>query len=406
MTSATGLQPITEAELPLLELNDAEFWQDIHTPLAAAREQAPALRTTEGAIYFLRHADIEEMLRDTRFEASDLLGMQGLTSGPVWEWWMRVMFSQNPPDHTRLRKLVSRVFTPRRVDAFRTQVRTQVETLFRPGFDSGSLEVIADVSHTLASDVVAAFIGIPQSDWGVFKQWTTDIGLAFGAAGDLDIRRRVEAALTNLDEYVADLLARRRADPGDDLLSALLAVEDQGDSLSRRELIDLVENLMFAGHDTTRCGIGVALKILAENPKSFRAIHENPGLIDQAVEELLRYENVIFTTVRQAREDLEIGGFSVAAGTPLAVCPPSASRDPRHYDSPDRVDVRRSEKSIVFGVGPHFCLGAPLARMELQEVVRCVTTRASGIELTEAVEWMPFAHIRRLLRVPLAFEFS
>jgi cytochrome P450 len=330
--------------------------------------------------------------------------MQGLNSGPVWEWWMRVMFSQNPPDHTRLRRLVNRAFTPRRVKAIEDEISTQVSELLRPALEAGRLEVISEVSHVLASNVVAAYIGIPRSDWGVFRQWTTDIGLAFGAAGDDQTRVRVEAALSELNDYVEGLLRAKRAAPEDDLLSVLLEAEDQGDRLSHQELIDLVENLMFAGHDTTRSGIAVALKVLAEAPAVYDALRHDRSLADQAVDEVLRYENIIFTSVREASEDLDFVDHVVPAGTPLAVCLPAASRDPRRFSSPDVVDIRRPQKPVNFGVGIHYCLGAYLAQAEMREVVRSVATHCRAIHLAEPVEWVPQAHIRRMTAVTLDLE--
>ncbi|GEL21232.1 cytochrome P450 hydroxylase [Pseudonocardia sulfidoxydans NBRC 16205] len=398
----TSRESIITADLPIVDIARPDFWQDIHRPLAEARDRSPAMRTTDGAIYLLRADDVETMLRDGRFLASDLLGLQGLRSGPVWEWWMRVMFSRNPPDHTRLRRLVGKAFTSRRVAGFRGEIRSQVTDLLEPALASGKVEMIADVTHVLASNVTAAFIGIPREDWLTFREWTSDIGLAFGAAVDPDIRRRVETALAELDTYVNGLLERRRSNPSPDLLSALLAVEDAGDRLSRQELVDLVENLMFAGHDTTRSGIAVVMKVLAENADAFARLRTDRSLLPATVDEALRYENIIFTTVREASEDLEIADLHVSAGTPLAACFPSACRDSRRYSNPDRVDITRRENSTVFGVGIHFCLGAALARAEMQEVVDQMVHACSSVELAEPVRWTPLAHIRRPEEVRLA----
>lgn len=407
MPETLSLPSVLEDEsVPVIDIGAAEFWQEIHGPLAAAMEKSPVMRTTDGAVYVLRFDDVEAMLKDHRFLASDLLAMQGLDSGPVWEWWMRVMFSKNPPDHTRLRRLVNRAFTPRQVNSVKEEIATQVAELMEPVYEAGELEVISQVSHTLASNVVAAYIGIPRSDWGIFREWTTDIGLAFGAAVDPEIRVRVESAIGELDNYVESLLQAKRAAPADDLLSLLLEAEDEGDRLSHRELIDLVENLMFAGHDTTRSGIVVVLKVLAEAPGAFDAVRDDPSLVPRAVDEALRYENIIFTTVREAGEDLIFAEHTVPAGTPLAVCLPSASRDPRRFSSPDEFRMDRREKTISFGVGIHYCIGANLAQAEMQEVLRSLATHCRGIEVTRPIEWVPQAHIRRMTELNLALDLG
>ncbi len=392
--------------LPLLDLNEPEFWQDIYTPLAAAREESPVAMTTDGVLYVLRAEEIEALLKDPRFLAADLLAMMGLDSGPVWSWWQTLMFSKNPPEHTRLRTLVSRAFTPRQIEKMRAHIREIAERLVQPALDGEVYDVMTEAAHHFPSTVMGDMLGIPDDDRGVFVDWTTDIGLAFGAAGDPAIKARVEAALAGLDEYVRGLIEQRRSTPGDDLLSQLLEIEEGSDRLTTEELVGITENLMFAGEDTTRGSVGALFEVLAEKPAVHAQLSDDPSLVPNAVEELLRYEAITFSTSRSASEDCEVGGVAVAQGMTVGVCLPAASRDPRRYDDPDTFDVTRADiRPPTFGAGVHFCLGAALARVELQELMSVLTQRASTIELVDPpARWMPMAHIRRHESVPVRIK--
>ncbi len=393
---------IAEADLPHLPIDDPAFWFDVHTPLREAREAAPIGRTSDGSIYVLRHDPVEALLKDPRFLAADLLAIQGLNSGAVWEWWSRVMFSRNPPDHTRLRRLVSRAFTPRSVEEMRPTIAALAENLLSPAFDGEPIDIMAEVAHPLPAAVMAEMLAIPEADQAVFRDWTTEIGLVFGAAVDPDVRGRVELALAGLTEYVQRLISERRAHPGDDLLSKLIQAEDEGEQLSSQELIDLIENLLFAGHDTTRGAIGALFWLFAEHPDQFDLVRNDPSLVPTAVDEILRYEAITFSTARQPAVDAEVGGYAIPAGTPVSVCLCASSRDPRRYDRPDDFDVTRTDvRPPTFGAGIHHCLGAALARAELEEVVRLTAARAGTIELAGEHQWLPFAFIRRFEQMPV-----
>ena len=404
--TTTQIPSLTEAELPVLDMDDPDFWQDVHTPVNRAREASPFARTTDGAVYVLRFDDVEAMLKDPRFLAADLLAMMGMDSGPVWEWWQRLMFSSDGLAHSRLRKLVSRAFTPRRIEELRPRIRAIAERLFAPSFESGHMEPMREIAHQLPSEVMSEMLGIPEGDREDFREWTTDIGLAFGAALDPDVRVQVEQALEDLERFVSDLIERRRTSPGDDLLSALLAVEADGDRLTERELIDLVENLMFAGHDTTRGALGAALALLAQHPDQAAMVAEDRSRVPALVEEIFRFEAITFSTARTASDSLELAGFQVDAGATVGACLPAASRDPRHYDRPDEFDITRTDvRPPTFGYGAHYCLGAALARAEMQEAMDLLFERCTAVHLDEEpVQWTPFAHIRRIERLPVTLE--
>jgi len=382
--------------LPVIELDTPEFWQDIHTPLADALAKSPIARSSDGGLYVLGHAEVEAVLKDPRMGAADLLAMQGLDAGPVWEWWQRLMFSNDDPFHGRIRRLVSRAFVPRNVERHRNQVAEITRSLVAEVLAAGTVDVMGTIAHDLPSMVMAALLSIPDADRREFAAWTTDIGLAFGAVGDAGVRSRVEQALANLDEYVEALVAHRRTTSGDDLLSTLIAVEESGDQLTTRELVDLVENLLFAGHDTTRGAVGVALLLMAEHPEIATLVQADAGAARPVVEEMLRYEAITFSTCRTNREPVEIAGLEVATGTPVALCLPSASRDPRRYEEPHRFDIHRADVNPpTFGAGAHYCIGAWLARAELQELVIAVSNATTRVVLDGVPRWVPFAHLRR-----------
>lgn len=398
MTQTEPASDVTVAveDLPLLPMEDPAFWQDIHTPIQDALSQARVARTADGGLWLMGNADVERCLKDHNFLAADLLAMMGLSSGPVWEWWSRLMFSNNAPIHTRIRRLVSRAFTPRRVEQERPRIREMADSLVRDALDHGRVDVMETLAHHLPSMVMAHLFAIPEADRESFAHWTTDIGLAFGAVGDPEVNQKVEASLANLDEYVSNLVATRRTQPGDDLLSELIKVEEGGDRLSTRELVDLVENLLFAGHDTTRGAIGAMLWLLIDHPEADRIVRTEPDVIPNAVEEILRYEAITFSTSRTTSADVTVGGVAIPAGTPVGFCLPAASRDPLRYDNAMAFDVRRpNPEPPTFGAGPHYCIGAALSRIELQEMLRSVIAGTSSLEAASEPQWTPFAYIRR-----------
>jgi cytochrome P450 len=381
--------------LPVLNLNAPDIWQDIHAPLREAREMSPFGVSGEGAIHVLRDAEVEACLRDPRFLAADLMALNGLRSGPLWEWWNSVMFSKNPPEHTRLRKLVSRAFTPRSVERLRPQIAGHVQSILAPALEVGRFDAQGDLGHRLPLAVISDLLDIPEADRASFGVWTKQLGLAFSAIRDPLIHREIEDALAQLDAYVKGLIAERRKAPGEDLLSALIQVEEAGDRLTTDEMVALTENLMFAGHDTTRGALAAMAVLFARNPDQLAAVAADPGLIPRAAEEVLRYEPITFGTARLASETMDFAGLQIGEGEPVVLCLTAACRDPRRYADPDRFDVQRQDvKSTTFGAGIHFCLGATLARVELEEAIRVLAQPGATLELTDEPRWVPLAQIR------------
>jgi cytochrome P450 len=327
--------------------------------------------------------------------SADLFAMAGVTSGPVSDWWKRVMFSQNPPEHTRLRSLVSRVFTPRAVARLRPGIRARAEEIVRPAAEAGVIDAQGDFGHRLPLAVMSDLLAVPEADRAMFGEWTSTLGLAFGAIADPSTRVRVEDALAQLDAFVRALIDERGARPGDDLLSALIEVREGSDRLDEDELVALVENLLFAGHDTTRGALAAMVTLLARHPDQYRAVVEDPHLARGAVEEVLRYEPISFGTARLAAQESEIAGVTIPAGTAVGLCLVSAARDPRRYTDPQSFDVRRDEGlTPAFGAGIHYCVGAALARAEMEEALAVLVEHASALTPESEPQWVPFASIR------------
>ena len=382
-------------DLAVVDLTDPAFWSNPYPVLAEARNRHPLARGVDGGLMALSFDAAEMVLRDPRFLTTDLLAPRGITDGPIAEWWGQVMFSADPPVHTRLRRLVSRAFTPRAVESLRPRVAEITEELL-DGLSGDPVDLVDGFAHELPIRVMAAMLGVPAGDHHRFAAWTADLGLVFSSVHTPDLLSSLEAAINGLNTYVAELIADRRAQPGDDLLSALIAAESDGDVLSGPELVAMVENLLFAGHDTTRSMLMIGVALLLSHPDQRAALTGDPGLAAQAVDEILRYEAPVLGSGRDAAEPLELFDVPVAAGETVTTMSLAANRDPAAFDDPDRFDITRpGGKLMSFGQGIHYCLGAALARLEGQVAFPLLLERFPRMQLVAEPIWVPYASIRR-----------
>jgi cytochrome P450 len=384
-----------------VDLSRAEVWQDLHALVGPARERFPLARSALGDGWtVLRYADVESVLRDPRFDSvgTEMIESQGIVDGPLHRWWQRILFGTNPPTHTRLRALLARAFTPRSVDDFRPRVREIAHELIDKVEDAGRMDVVEDFAHHLPVRVISEMFAVPTRDYEQFARWTSDLGLAFSAYITPEVREITEAAVRNLYDYVAGLIDERRAHPGDDLVSALIVAEEEGDRLSHEELLAMVVNLLFAGHDTTKSLLSIAVKTLLEHPAELKRLRANPRLGASAVDEVLRYESPVLGLLRVAREPAQVAGVEIEPGTQIFISLLAANRDPRQFAEPDRFDIQRSEnRHFAFGFGLHYCIGAPLARAEAEEALPVLFSRCPKLALSgDAPRWVPYAAIRRL----------
>lgn len=398
--------------LPVVDDTKPEFWADIHAPLRAAREQSALGRGPHGGLIALSYRAVEGVLRDPRMASTDLLAKNGLTTGPLHDWWSSVMFSSNPPEHTRLRSLVSRAFTPRRIADLRPVIESIAADLIGRHAGEGRIDVLHDYSHHLPIKVMGHMLAIPEEDYARFAEWTANLGLTFSSVVDPNLRTMLESNIVALNEYTESLIDSRRSALGDDLLSALITAEEHGDRLSTRELIAMVENLLFAGHDTTRSFLSIAVPLLLQHPDQLALLRARPERWPAAVDECLRYEPAVFGSAREASTHLEIEGIALVPGDVVSVAIPSANRDQREYSDADRFDVtrfagatsRKPTAIMSFGQGVHYCLGAALARAEGEIGLRVFFDLLAEPKVDGALRWVPYAHIRRYETVPVAFS--
>lgn len=415
----------------------AAYWQDIHGVLGPLRERQPVVRSTLGGVEVLRWEDAEPLLRDARMHQAlqGMLANQGIEDGPLFAWWQLLMNNHDPPTHTRLRSLVGRAFTPRRVEQVRPRIRELADQLLRhtmemaaasgsvpthgepssegqapgagePDAHPGEVDVLSGLCNELPLLVLCELLGIPPEHHSVVEQWTTLVGLAFSPVIPPGLRADIERSVVEFDAYADDLIDRRRADPTDDLLGALVQAEESGDRLSRAELRALIINLLFAGHDTTRSLLSVGLWLLATHPDQFALLRARPELVPGAVEEICRFETPISGIPRIASQDIEVAGVAVPAGSYVTVSVPSVNRDPRRFIEPDRFDVSRTDvRHLTFGHGVHHCVGAAVARAEVQESLAAVVAGCDTLTTSLGTPaWVPYAAARRFRSLPLRME--
>ena len=315
----------------------------------------------------------------------------------------------DPPEHNRLRRLLAPWFSAGALQRMRPRIQDIVDGLIDRVTDHGEMELIGDLAYPLPATVIAEVLGIPPGDRDQFKAWSDELAVFVGRSltlpGRLD---RAQTALIALDNYFRDIIAERRAKPRDDIMSRLIAAEERGDILSDDELVANCILLLFAGHETTTNLIGNGLLSLLRDPDQLRLLRDEPELIGSAVEEFLRYDGPVAVAARVVREDFEIDGQRLKRGDRVYLMVDAANRDPRQFDDPDRLDIRRPHNPhLAFGYGIHLCLGAPLARIEGQIAIATVLRRLPRLELGRAgPEWRDSLMLRGLSSLPLSFGRS
>ena len=305
------------------------------------------------------------------------------------------MLDLDPPDHTRLRSLVSKAFTPRTVAKQEPRVQQIVDELLEAAGEQDCLDLIEVLAFPLPVIVIAEMIGVPTEDLEQFKEWSNAIVLSLEPARSDEQVRRFRRASEELYEYFEGIIAQRREAPQDDLISALLAAEEEGDKLSHKELLATLELLLVAGNETTRNLIGNGMLALLRNPHEMERLRTDPALLDTAIDELLRYDSPVQLDGRYLLEDVEIGGKQLRAGDQVVAAVGAANRDPAVFSSPETLDIGRQEQShISFGRGIHFCLGAPLALLEARIAFAAILKRFSTIRLSAEPEYRPQVVLR------------
>jgi cytochrome P450 len=348
--------------------------------LAAAAASAPtAVESATGVVWVLRYEEIERLARDTRLAGVgltvfDLMGIEG----ELRRWYASLMFTNEGDAHARLRRLVSRAFTPRAAARIRDETAALVSDLLEPVDAAREGDLIATF-QALSDRVMCRLLGVPEEDVAVFGAWGEALSRIFGFMEPAEIIA-AEAALGELLEYVGQLVDKRDGDPRDDLITALLAAEEGGDRLEREEVVTMVANLLVAGHDTTTSQIGCTTLTLLRYPDAVDRVRAGAVSVADAVSETMRFEPSISGIPRTLCDDVEIGGIVRSPGTVVILALQTANRDPSVWDDADSFIVDRfsrpsTPRLLSFGTGPHYCLGASVARMTLEEAVTGFVSR-------------------------------
>jgi cytochrome P450 len=393
-------------EAPFLDFFDPDFQADPVAAVGALRQQSPLIRTPVGVLIVDR-AKVHELLRDRTLHSSllNLVRLQGVVDGPLFEMAASSLLAQEGEDHTRIRRLVSRSFTPRAADGHRPFMRQLVTELVETFASRGECEFMADFADHYPVQVIAHLMGVPREDHPLFARWGDSLThlLSFELSQH---RGEVEAAQAGMSSYLRDLVTDRRRRPRDDLVSELIAARDGQDRLDDQELLSLLGGLLFAGYDTTRNQLAVAMTVFSDHPTEWSRLAGNRELALRAVEEVMRVAGVVSVIPRVTTRHLDVGEWRIPAGTLVSLSLAGANRDPSVYADPGRfdLDAPRAEGQIGFGGGAHHCLGASLARAEMQEALPILATLLRDMKVARPPEWRsPLGGISGPLTLNLSF---
>jgi cytochrome P450 len=400
--------PVHELDLPLL---DAALLDEREARLAVQKAMAADHWLARGNMGYvvLRYDDVVAVLRDRRWHsaASQIAQLAGVTDPAFLSRRRESILSAEGDVHTRLRRLVAPAFSPRAADRLRPFMREVMSELVDDIVSAGTADAAVQVCDPYPIPIICELLGAPRDDWQQFSRWATDVLriFDFNLAEDLPVIMRAQ---DELDAYTRDLIAQRRDRPGDDLITSLIAAEEAGDRLSTDELVIMVEAVIVGGTDTTRNQLGLALVLFAEHPDQWALLAEHPELAPRAVEEVMRFSGAVRGTARIASEDIEYRDVMFPRGTLLATAMAVANRDDQVFPEPDRFDITREpvgQPQLTFGSGIHFCLGASLARAELQEALPLLAQRLPGLRLTGPVTYKTaLAGIYGPTALPIAFD--
>ena len=376
------MNPVSELDLPVFDYSAADFSADrYHQQLAEIRQRG-WLAKSPLAYIVLDHDAGEFFLRSrkTEFPGRQIAGFFGVTAGPLAEHIDANILNLSGEQHRRLRALVGPALTPRAADRWRPAMRGFLEELWAPVAAHGGCDFAAAVARPYPSLTIAAVLGAPQQDAERLHNWSGWVQRQFDIRALETSREDIERAVTEVQGYVIGLLEARRASPGHDLISELLAARDQGDRLSAAECVELVTNLLAGGIDTTAGQLAHAVRLFAEHPDQWSLLAGDPALIPRAVEEVLRFEPVTPFTARICLEQVEYRDVVFPPGTIVAVCAERANRQGEGGESFD-ITAPRDARLLTFGAGTHYCPGANLARAELEEALTFLAPRAPGLAL-------------------------
>lgn len=393
---------------------DPDFRVDPYPTYRRLREEDPVHTSLLGPPVLTRYDHCVAVLRDHR------TGSDSTKSNAYREWIEQgnvppgrseddnpPFLFLDPPDHTRLRGLVTKAFTPKVVEGLRPRVQQLADGLIDAVQGAGGMDVIADVAYPLPVTVISEMLGVPAEDHETFQGWSKELARALDPEMVLppEVILRRDNAVEEFMAYFRGLIAKRRASPRDDLLSALIAVEEAGEKLTEGELLSTLILLLIAGHETTVNLIGNGVLALLRNREQFEKLGADPTLAKTATEEVLRYDAPVQMTMRIAHEDLDFGDFTIARGDGAILLLAAANRDPEAFPDAERFDITRDDqRHLAFSSGIHFCLGASLARLEGQVALATLASRLPTMELAvDRPEYKENIVLRGLAALPVSF---
>jgi cytochrome P450 len=389
----TDLISVLDLDLPSAGVTDDSTTVEAETQrLGELAREHWIVRNTFG-FAVLQYDDAVAILRDKRWHsaAARIADLYGLENSELAKRRRVSILSAEGEVHTRLRRLVGKAFSPRAADRLRPFMRQVVNDLVDPVAATGVSDVAVDICEPYPIPIICELLGAPKQDWQLFSRWATDVLRVFNGnlAEDLPIILRAQ---DELDAYTRELIADRRSTPAEDLITDLIAAEEQGDRLSTEELVMMVEAVLVGGTDTTRNQLGCAMALFAEHPDQWKLLGEQPDLAPRAVEETMRFFGAVRATGRFASEDIVYRDLLFPAGTFVAPVLATANRDSAAFDDPDMFDVERpapDHPQLTFGSGIHYCLGAALARAELQEALPILARRLPDLRMDGTPVWKP-----------------
>jgi len=397
----------------LVMTESPELWANPHAFYHHLRATSPMLDVPSlNEVILTRREDCEAILRDARFSSNPNHAVSNLPPEQrsfretlAADTDVNTLLFLDPPDHTRIRGLVSKAFTPRTVERLRPRIAEITNGILDEAADGGSFDVVADLGFVLPVTVICEMLGVPAEDRDQFGPWSSDASRLLDSNLDQATMERGVLAFMYLLNYLNSLFDERRAHPGNDLISALLAAEEAGDKLSEEELRSIVVLLFVAGHETTMNLIGNGTWALLQHPDQLARLRDDPSLITTCVEELLRYDGPVHVTGRTATCDLEVGGRAVPKGQTLVALLAAANRDPAAYSNPDGLDIGRADNHhLTFSHGIHYCLGASLARAEGQIAIGSLVERFPTIEAVATPTYRAHFVLRGLTALPVTLS--
>jgi cytochrome P450 len=411
--------PVSELELESFDYTDPGMYgARFHQAMRELRADGWLASGPFGYIVLDREAgEFFLRTRAASFPGMKIAEIFGVTEGPLWEQMKRNILHVNGADHSRLRSLVNPALSPRAVERYRPMMRGFLEDLLAHATASSAsvpslrCEFVEAFAKPYPSQTIASVMGAPIADAPRLHHWSNWIQRQFDAASMASEREQIEQAVEEFYSYAKDLVAARREDPGDDLISTLIAAEEAGDKLSDVECINLVFNVLAGGVDTTQSQLAHAIRLLAEHPEQWAALRADPSLASAAVEEALRYEPITPFTARITNEEITFRDVTFPEGTVVMVCAFTANRNWTGAHPPadggDEFDITASTgahppaRALTFGAGVHYCLGANLARVELQEALAFLAERFEGLELDGEPQYESITGIYGLRKLPV-----